>query len=103
MQHRKSTRHVNAANARWRAVKAQDERDAGIPDEPIIEDCRQPFDLPLAGAGFVDLRIEPRRGYVSWRAVDVTTGKVLHCAAMKSLLRWIARKCARTLAARNFH
>ena len=82
MQRRKSARHVNAANARWRAVRAQDERDNGIPDEPIIEDRRQPFDLPLAGAGFVDLRIEPRLGYVSWRAVDAATGQVLHCAAM---------------------
>lgn len=101
MQRRKSSRHVNAANARWRAVKAQDERDDGIPDEPIIEDRRQPFDLPLSVAGFVDLRIEPRLGYVSWRAVDAATGQVLHCAAMKSLLRWIARQCVRPLAARN--
>lgn len=103
MQRRKSPRHVHAANSRWRAVKAQHEREDGIPDEPIIEDCRQPFDLPLAAAGFVDLRIEPRLGYVSWRAVDAATGEVLHCAAMKSLLRWIARQCVRPLAARNFH
>ncbi len=105
MQPRKSQRHVNAARARWRAAeaRAQSERDAGIPDRPLIDDCRLPFDLPLRHAGWLDLRIEPRLGYVSWRAVDAETGEVLHCAAIKELLRWIARQVPRMLAARNFH
>ena len=99
----KSARHVAAANARWRVDKAQAERDAGIPDEPMPADFRQPFDLPLKHAGWKDVRAEPRIGYVSWRLVDIETGEVLHCAAMKELMRWIARRVPRMLAARNFH
>jgi hypothetical protein len=64
-------------------------------------DIRQPFDLPLSSAGWVDLHIEPRRGYVSWRAVD-PSGAVLHCAALKELLRWVALQLPRMLAARNY-
>lgn len=101
MQRHKSRRHVNAANTRWRAVRAQDERDAGIPDEPIIEDCRQPFDMPLSALGWRDVTLEPRRGYIAWRCVDTASGEVLHCAASKELLRWIAAQLPRTLAARN--
>jgi hypothetical protein len=40
---------------------------------------------------------------VSWRALDAETGEVLHCAALKELLRWIARKVPRLRSARNFH
>ena len=103
MQKRKSQRHVNAAAARWRnaEARAQAERDAGIPDRTDT-DCRQPFALPLSAAGWRDLRIEPRRGYVAWRAVDVGTGEVLHAAALKELLHWIADKMPRMLAARNY-
>ena len=105
MQRHKSRRHVNAANARWRAaeVRAQAERDAGIPDAPIIEDCRQPFAMPLSAFGWRDVIVEPRRGYIAWRCVDAQTGEVLHCAASKELLRWIAAQVPRTLAARNWH
>jgi hypothetical protein len=103
MQPRKSQRHVRAANARWRAAeqRAQAERDEGIPDRADA-DCRQPFDLLLRAAGYRDLRIEPRRGYVAWRAVDAQTGEVLHSAALKELLHWIADEMPRMLAARNF-
>ena len=103
MQRHKSTRHVNAAKARWRAAesRAQAERDAGIPDAPAIEDCREAFALPLKCAGYRDLRIEPRRGYVAWRAIDAATGDVLHCAALKELLRWVASQVPRMLAFRN--
>ena len=103
MQPRKSQRHQRAANARWRAAeqRAQAERDAGIPDRTDT-DCRQPFDLLLRAAGWRDLRIEPRRGYVAWRAVDASTGEVLHCAALKELLHWIADQLPRMLAARNY-
>lgn len=105
MQRHKSRRHVNAANARWRAAeaRAQAERDDGIPDSPPDTDCRQPFTMALDGAGYRDLRIEPRLGYVAWRAVDADTGEVLHCAALKELLRWIAGQVPRMLAARNWH
>jgi hypothetical protein len=96
---------LHAANARWRAreARAQVERDAGIPDELIPQDFRDPFPLPLKSAGWKDLLIEPRLGYVSWRAIDSDTGEVLHCAALKELLRWIAAQVPRMLAARNFH
>lgn len=105
MQRRKSQRHVNAARARWRyaEIAAQHERDDGIPDVPMPTDCRQPFDMPLAHVGYRDLRIEPRLGYVAWRAVDTRTGEVVHCAALKELLRLIARDLPKMLAARNFH
>lgn len=100
MQRRKSPRHVRAANARWRRAEA--ERDEGIPDMPPMTDSRQPFTLPLSGFGWRDVVIEPRIGYVGWRAVDAETGEVLHCAASKELLRWIARQVPRMLAARNY-
>ena len=59
--------------------------------------------MSLRSAGFRDLRIEPRRGYVAWRAVDAATGEVLHCAALKELLRWVASQVPRMLAFRNLH
>lgn len=102
MQRHKSKRHVHAANTRWRADKAQAERDASIPDEPMLGDIRHPFDLPLRHVGYRDLRIEPRFGYVSWRAVDMQTGETVHCAALKELLRLIAGDVPRMVAARNF-
>lgn len=105
MQRHKSQRHVKAANARWRAAewKAEAKREAGIPDAPLLTDCRVAFPLPLKSAGFRDLQIEPRLGYVSWRARDVETEEVIHCAALKELLRWIARQVPRMLAERNLH
>jgi hypothetical protein len=102
MQRRKSLRHQHAANTRWRAERAQAERDAGIPDREPEADAREPFDLPLKRAGFRDLRIEPRLGYVAWRAVDTDSGEVLRCAALKELLRWAASETPRMLAARNY-
>lgn len=104
MQPRKSPRHVRAANARWRnaEAKAQADREGGIPDLPMPSDLRQPFFLPLAHLGFKDLHVEPRRGYVSWRAIDVKTGLVMRCAALKELFRWIAKQLPKMLAERNF-
>lgn len=67
-----------------------------------MTDSRKPFTLPLSGFGWRDVVIEPRLGYVGWRAVDAETREVLHCAASKELLRWIARQVPRMLAARNF-
>jgi hypothetical protein len=105
MQRPKSARHAKAAHARWRnaARDAELERADGIPDRPMVEDCRQPFNMPLSAFGWRDVRIEPRLGYVSWRCVDERTGEVLHCAASKELLRWVASQVPRLLAARNFH
>jgi hypothetical protein len=58
--------------------------------------------LPLSALGYRDLRMEPRLGYVAWRAVDVETGEPLHCAASKEMLRWLAVQVPRMLAARNY-
>lgn len=103
MQKHKSPRHVAAANVRWRIDAAEAEREAGIPDRTAPEDVRQPFDLPLLHLGYKDLRIEPRRGFVGWRAIDLQSGEVIHTAALKEMFRWAARKVPRMIAARNFH
>jgi hypothetical protein len=93
-----------SANARWRAAeaRAQAERDAGIPDLPLWEDGRQTIDLDLRNAGYRNLRLEPRLGYVAWRAVDADTGEVVRCAAIKELLRWIAGQVPRMLGPRHW-
>ncbi len=103
MHRPKSRRHVRAAQARWRAAaeRAQAERDAGIPDREDVPDHRQPFSLDLRSAGGDCWHIEPRRGYVSWRAID-STGQVRHCAALKTLLTRIAADLPRMLSARRF-
>jgi hypothetical protein len=88
--------------SRARVRKAQWARDDGIPDRAPIEDKREAFELPLKAAGYFDMLIEPRLGYVSWRAIDKDTGTVLHCAALKELLHWIADRVPRYLALRNF-
>jgi hypothetical protein len=99
----KSQRHVRAANARWRAAEAsaQAEREAGIHDLPLDHDMREPVTLDLRSAGYLRLTIEPRLGYVAWRAVDADTGDTIHCAAIKELLRWIAAQIPRQLGARH--
>lgn len=91
-----------AQRSRARTQQAAWQREDGIPDRPPIEDLRQPFPLLLKSAGFHDLNIEPRLGYVSWRAVDIDSGEVLHGAALKELLHWIADRVPRMLAARNY-
>ena len=88
--------------SRAKARRAQWDLDDGIPDRAPMTDARQPFTLDLKAAGFHDLRIEPRLGYVAWRAVDVDSGEVLHCAALKELLHWIADQLPRMLAMRNY-
>ena len=85
-----------------KARRAQWEREDGIPDRETVTDTRQPFALDLKAAGFHDLRIEPRLGYVAWRAVDVDSGKVLHSAALKELLHWVADQLPRMLSMRNY-
>lgn len=101
MQRRKSPRHVNAANARWRAAeaRAQQERDEGMPDREGISDDRDSFPLPLKARGWRDVEIEPRLGYLTkWRAVDAETREVLHSAALKELLHWCADRVPRVRA-----
>ena len=95
MQKPKSRRHVNAANTRWRADKAQAERDAGIPDRPADVDLRQPFDIDLRTWGGPALHIEPRLGYIAARSRDLETGAV-DCAALKTLLHRLADSLPRT-------
>lgn len=102
MQRPKSARHVKAAQAKWRAAeaRAQAERDAGIPDREDVPDLRQPFPLDLRSAGGELWHIEPRLGYVSWRALN-QAGEVKHCAALKTLLTRIAAKLPRMVSARR--
>ena len=94
--------YSTAGRDRNRLASAEQERQDGIPDV-VIEDGRTSFPLLLKDAGFHDMRIEPRIGYVAWRAVDMETGAVLHHAALKELLHWIADRVPRMLALRNFH
>ena len=103
MQPRKSQRHVNAARNRWRRAeqRADDERADGIPDRGPA-DIRQPVTLQLSALGWRDIRLDPRLGYVAWRAVAIDTNEVLHCSASKELLRWIAKQVPRMLGARNY-
>ena len=44
--------------------------------------------------------LEPRRGYVAWRARDVDSGDVVHIAALKELLHRIADDLPRMLSLR---
>lgn len=74
---------------------------AGIPVRTDA-DCRVPIALDLRFVGGPELILEPRRGYVSWRARDVATGQVVACAALKQLLHGIADDLPRMLAARNW-
>ena len=101
MRPRKSQRHVRAANARWSHAQAlaQVERDAGIPDRTDC-DIRQPITLDLRSAGGPNLTLEPRIGYVAWRARDSDTGQVMRCAALKELLHRIADELPRRLSDR---
>lgn len=98
MRKPKSARHQRAANARWRAAE-QHAREC--PAVILPDDLRQPCLLPLSALGWRDVRLEPRLGYVAWRCVDAETREVLHCAASKELLRWIAGQIPRALGARN--
>jgi hypothetical protein len=82
--------------------RADWERGQGIPGPAPLEDTRQAFDLDLRGAGGRLLRIEPRLGSVAWRAVDAESDEVLHFAALKQLLHWVADDLPRWLALRNF-
>ena len=101
MQRHKSRRHQRAANARWRAaeMRAQAERDAGIPDSEPLVDVRQPCVIDLRGAGGPLLTLEPRAGYIAWRQRD-DAGGVQDCAAIKTLLHRLADTLPRTLGAR---
>jgi hypothetical protein len=90
--------HASRAAAAER--RAQAERDAGIPDRTDA-DCRQPIALDLSSVGGRCLTLEPRRGYVSYRARDIGTGEVVACAALKTLLHKIADDLPRMLGRRS--
>ena len=82
--------------------RAEWEREQGIPDPAPPQDMRRAFLLDLRSAGGRLLSIEPRLGYVAWRAVDEETGEVMHTAALKELMHWIADRLPRWLALRNY-
>jgi hypothetical protein len=73
-----------------------------VPDPAPLEDTRQAFEMDLRSAGGRLLRIEPRWGFVAWRAIDAESGEVLRVAALKELLHWVADSLPRWLALRNF-
>lgn len=98
MQRRKSKRHQLAANARWRADRAQAERDAGIPDRPMPTDCREPITLDLRSAGGPLILLEPCLGKIAWKLRDGDAVK--DRAALKTLLHRIADKLPRQLGER---
>lgn len=94
MQRRKSSRHVRAANARWRAAetRAQADRDAGIEDAPMPTDVRTAQTLDLRDHGGPLVRIEPRLGYCSCRFIDADTGAMLMCCTLKQGLIELSRR-----------
>lgn len=98
MQRRKSKRHQRAANARWRADRAQAERDAGIPDRPMPTDYRHPITLDLRCAGGALLVMEPCFGKIAWKLRDGEAVK--DRAALKTLLHRIADSLPRQLGER---
>jgi hypothetical protein len=91
-----------SAQSRWRAAeaRAQAEREDGIPDRHPAAEWRSTCIIDLRGAGGPLLTLEPRAGYVSWRAVD-QAGNVIDCAALKTLLHTVADALPRELAARR--
>lgn len=95
---RKSPRHVRAANARWRRP-APDELQAIRCD--WRDDVRQSFELDLRSYGGQWLRFEPRLGYHASRMYDASTGQLLRCAAMKTLLHEVANQLPRMLSPRR--
>ena len=98
---RKSARHQRAADQRWRLRRAQQEREAGIPDREPWHDGRAVLTLDLRTHGGRLLRIEPRVGYIACRVYDDETGELLECAALKTALHHIADSLPRTLAQRH--
>lgn len=79
--------------------KRADAEAAGIPPRDDA-DFRTSCIVDLRGAGGPLLTLEPRRGYVAWRARD-ETGAVVDCAALKQLLRGIADRLPRMMSMRD--
>ena len=66
------------------------------------DDARVDIALDLSSAGGRRLMLQPRQGYVAYRAVDVDTHEAVACAALKELLHKIADGLPRQMARRNF-
>jgi hypothetical protein len=98
MHRRKSNRHQRAAKARWRADRAQAERDAGIPDRPMPTDCREPITIDLRSAGGPLLTLEPCLGKIAWKVRE--GDQIKDRAALKTLLHRIADGLPRQLGER---
>jgi hypothetical protein len=88
-----------ARDARAEGRRAAAEAD-GIPLRDDA-DCRSPIELDLSHVGGRRYILEPRRGYLSWRVRDAESGQVLHCAALKQALHWIADEMPRMMSARH--
>lgn len=58
--------------------KAQAERDAGIPDRPLVQ--LQPMLIDLRGAGGPYWRAEHKAGTCRWLVYDAQTGARVMCA-----------------------
>jgi len=67
----------------------------------IKQDARVDIALDLSSAGGPRLVLQPRRGYLAYRAVDMDTHEVVACAALKELLHKIADRLPRQMALRN--
>ncbi len=90
-------RHYKPMSAAGRDARADRKRaEAEARGEPVRtdEDFRTICTLDLRGAGGPLLTLEPRRGYVSWRARD-EAGAVVDCAAIKQLLHGVADRLTR--------
>jgi hypothetical protein len=87
---------------RWAERRADDERAAGIPDLPILEDCRDVLPLDLRKHGGGELQIEPRLGYASCRLRNVATGEVVMVGTLKQVFRYLSRQIPHTAGARNY-
>lgn len=101
MHKRKSQRHANAANARWRNAEAaaQAERDAGIPDrEPMPP--RPAWELDLRAVGGPWWRCEPCAGYIADRVYDQATGEPVMRAPPKTILNAAVRATPRRMGER---
>jgi len=82
-------RHYRPMSQAARDARAEAKRAAGDPMR-TDDDFRSAIVLDLRGGHGPNLVLEPRRGYIAWRARDADTGKVVAVASLKQLLHQIA-------------